>query len=178
MKRLLTTLLFLLLLSGCMADDGRYLEYSRGAFAAIIEGRAGEFDFTAEVRVGPPLDTGDRNPPPRDIELTFLSPATLAGIRIARRDGRVSVYSGELTADGSYAAGWLAAAELLIPEGSVTAARHITEDGVKMTKLEMRLRDSSLLTIWIDRSGYPLRVVSDSGRQKTDLRIRAFTPRQ
>ncbi|MGI6167337.1 MAG: hypothetical protein ACOYIA_04280 [Eubacteriales bacterium] len=178
MKRLLTVLFLILLLSGCMADDGRYLEYSRGGFSATVEGRAGEFDFTAEVKAGPPASNENDNHPPRDIELTFLSPATLSGIRIARRDGRVSVYSGELSANGSYAAGWLAAAELLIPEGSVTGARRVTEDGVKMTRLEMRLRDSRLLTIWLDRSGYPLRVVSDSGGFETDLRIRAFTPEQ
>ena len=129
----------------------------------------------AEIKVGAPKEAKAENPPPRDIEMTFLSPATLAGIRIVRKDGRVSVGSGELVADGRYAAGWLAAAELLIPKGRITGAAKVTEGDVKMTKVEMR-SNSGLLTLWIDSSGYPLHVRSDSGGVDTDIRIRAFRP--
>lgn len=177
MKRLLTILLLALLLCGCAADS-RYLEYTASAFEATVEGRIGELDFTAEVRVGAPRDPKAENPPPRDIEMTFLSPATLAGIRIARRDGRVSVTSGELVADGRYAADWLAAADLLVPVGRITGTVKVVEGDVKMTRVEIRTGDLGLLTLWTDRSGYPLRIRSLSNGANIDISIRTFMPKQ
>ena len=90
----------------------------------------------------------------------------------------MSVTSGELVADGRYAADWLAAADLLVPVGRITGTVKVVEGDVKMTRVEIRTGDLGLLTLWTDRSGYPLRIRSLSNGANIDISIRTFMPKQ
>lgn len=161
-----------LLLVGCALPGGEYLEYTSDAFSASIEGNIGGFAFTADIIIGAPRAAdGASIPLPRDMELIFRAPGTLSGVRIERKDGKVTVTSGNMSIGCTGAAGWLRAAELLIPEGSVNDVKIINENGTRLVQIEMALEDGNILIIYVDcETGIPVRVISEG----TEIRVAGF----
>jgi hypothetical protein len=161
MKRLFVMISLALLLAGCSLSGGEYLEYTGDAFSASIEGNIGGFIFTADVKIGAPrASDGSSAPLPRDLELIFRAPGTLSGVRAERKDGKITVTSGGMSIESSGAAGWLKAAELLIPDGNVNDVETINENGARIAEIEIALEDGDILMIYVDcETGFPVRAV-------------------
>lgn len=174
-KKMILLLSAVFLLCGCMAGAGDYLAYAEGEFSAALEGISGEFEFTAEVAVGAPRRSEDGRPLPRNISMTFVRPAGMQGITVIRQGGGILITSGDLTIDGSRAAGWLALACLLVPEGKAVDARLVGKGGEKLGAVEIITPGGSTV-VYVDcATGHPVRIVSDSGGVVSDVRVVSFT---
>lgn len=163
----------MLILAGCAMSGQEYLEYTGDAFCASIYGRMNGVEFAAEVKIGAPraYDSGRTGAAPRDIEMVFQSPATLSGIKITRKDSKVTVSSGSVEIDGSGCAGWLAAAELLIPDGAIDNVSIITENGERLAEVRMILDGGTPLTLYVDcNTGFPVSVKCGD----YEIRVAAF----
>ncbi len=171
MRILIIVMGLALLLVGCAMPNAEYLEYTGDAFVAEIEGKRGGFVFTAQIKVGAPTD-GIADAPPRDIEMTFISPATMSGIVIKRVGGKITLSSANVSIEGRGAAGWLAAAELLTPSGTINDVKIIDDrTGARLARVEMSLADGSPLTLLIDcDTGFPVDIKNDD----IEIRIASF----
>ncbi len=171
MRILIIVMGLALLLVGCAMPDTEYLEYTGDAFVAEIEGERGGFTFTAKIRVGAPTG-GSADAPPRDIEMTFTSPATMKGIVIERIGGKITLSSAGLSIEGRGAVGWLTAAELLTPLGTINDIKIIDDRaGARLAKVEMSLTDGSPLILLIDcDTGFPVNIKNEN----IEMRIASF----
>lgn len=175
-KRLMLVILSAsLLLCGCAAGAGDCLAYSERGFAAAIEGTAGEFSFSAALKVGMPKASEDGSAPLRDVSMKFMSPQGMEGITISRQSGEISLVSGDYTLDGELASGWLAIACLLIPEGEAGSVKIMGDDEDKLGSVEI-FTSSGIVVIYVDlTTGYPVRAISDNNGTIIDVRVVSFS---
>jgi len=132
-------------------------DYREYAFFAEIRYEYGGDTFCAEVNVGVPSNAEQT----RDIELRFTAPPTLAGLCVSQKSGiqRVTLGSADIKREAA-AKGFLRAANLLIPDGSMEFIERFEENGLLFYKAEISSADRSI-SLSLDSNGNPKRVSCD-----------------
>lgn len=153
--------LFLIMsMSACSQTPKDPTGYTAESFSAEVSFERGGVIYAARVIAGDKSSAENGVTPPRDLEISFTAPESMAGIGARRREGVTVTSCGGVELEGDVA-GWLGLAELLIPSDigkliSVEAGRGAAEG---RTMAEFLLNDGRRCVIYIDNaSGLPISV--------------------
>ena len=151
-------LLGLLFLQSCAPNTEDLTDYADRGFSASVSFKRGGVDYAARVRAGEP--SGAEDAAPRDLEMTFTAPESMAGITVTRRSGEMASICGEVELEGDVG-GWLAIAELLtaVDIGRLVSIEAGRGAAAGRTMAEFLLKDGRRCVIYFDNaSGIPISV--------------------
>ncbi len=161
-----------ILFTSCSVYEKKELTYQTGAFRAKIEWESGGTKFSASVTASAPhAPAGDakdyETPVPRDVELCFLSPASMRGITVTRIAGAVCATLRGIKIDSVALMGYLAVADLFDVSGDVTDVRAEDSGSGKLTRIDVSDGDSAFSVYLSSETENPVRIVAD----RYDMRI-------
>ncbi len=137
MKKLLILLILPILLIGCTAKSD-YLAPLKKSFSAEVEGKVNDVDFSAHVKVSEIKTSEDGENSYRDIEITFISPESVKGLGVVRKN-RVFSYIDDIEQrENPSAQGFLEIAQALICQGQITSVgvEEFSENVYTLIKVE------------------------------------------
>ncbi len=146
-------MLFLAFLPSCIKKSDP-LAYEKGKINAEIEISMNGTRLRAEMELMPMCEGKVR-----DARLVFLSPDSMKGLSVLRKDGETEVILGDFTPVGIDGESLLRVTELFSTCGSVATAETDELDGEKITRLSVTAEDG-IYTVWLTRDGLPKRIVS------------------
>ena len=145
-----------LFLHSCAPSAENLTDYAEEGFSASVSFRRGGIAYAARVTAGE--SSKEDGAPPRDLEIVFTAPESMAGISASRRGGECVTACGDLRLEGDVG-GWLGLAELLTAGDigrlvSVEAGLGAAEG---RTMAEFLLNDGRRCVIYFDNaSGLPI----------------------
>jgi hypothetical protein len=137
MKKLLILLILPIVLIGCTSKSD-YLAPLKKSFSAEVEGKVNDVDFSAHIKVSEIKTSEDGENSYRDIEITFISPESVKGLSVVRKNGIFSHIDGVEQREDPSAEGFLEIAEALLCEGQITSVgvEEISEKSYTLIKIE------------------------------------------
>ena len=160
------TLILTLLLISC-APSGAVLDYQVLPFTARFALSTNGIQLSGILTAGSFTDT------PRDVSISFESPDSLSGITVTRKGGKVhtSLDNISVSSDGVR---WLAIAELFSLSGAVSSAKATTLGGIECTLVSLTSDKGEKYSVYIDKSGAPLRICGNLFEKPFVLDIISF----
>jgi len=154
------TAIFVLLgvffLPSCAPSAQPPTDYAENGFTASVSFERCGISYAACVTAG--STPAQEDAAPRELEITFTAPESMAGVTTSRRDGKLHTACGGVEVEGDVG-GWLGLAELLTAADigrlvSVEAGRGAAEG---RTMAEYLLNDGRRCVIYFDNaSGLPI----------------------
>ena len=145
--------LFLAFLPSCVKKSDP-LAYEKGKINAEIVISMNGASLRAKMELMP-IAEGKK----RDANIVFLSPESVEGLSVSRKNGETQATLGDFVPSGLDCDALLFVTELFSTEGEVAAAETDELDGERVTRLSVLKEDCSY-TVWLKRDGLPRRIVS------------------
>ena len=159
-----------ILLTSCSVYGKKELTYQKGAFRAEIEWESDGTKFSASVTAGaprPPAEGEDIDSVIRDIEMCFLSPESMRGIKVTRTNGEVGAALGDIEIDSGALAGYLAAADLFDVSGEVKDIELVDSESGRLTRIDVRDGDAEFSVYLSVETENPVRLTGS----KYDVKV-------
>lgn len=156
MERLKFAALIMLLpiiLISCSRSEAA-LDYQFSPFTARFALSLSEMNFTGTITAGALTDS------PRDVSIHFESPETLSGISVERKDGVVTTSLDDIRTSAQDVR-WLAIADLFSLDGTVCSTKNTTLGGTSCILAVLTVKNGEKYSVYIDKSGLPLRISGD-----------------
>ena len=159
-----------LLFACCAAHPEPNLSYQNRAFRAHVVCESGDFTFGA-IFTSLPKEPDSA----RDISLEFTFPDTLCGIKVEKREEKVTVYLDEVEISAPHAVSWLSLSELFDIEATVKDSSVETLDGQKLNFINAVSDDGREFSLYLyPASGLPRRISGEINGKPSTLEVISF----